>query len=61
MMDDFGINDIKHIFFNMEVMDGQWGLLFFGPLPRTRTHAHARRRTHGNTQQHNKHNNTIMQ
>ena len=30
MMDDFGINDIKHIFFNMEVMDGQWGLLFFG-------------------------------
>ncbi len=30
MMNDFNIDEIRHIFFNMQVMDGQWGLLFSG-------------------------------
>ena len=29
-MGEFDINEITHIFFNMDVMEGQWGLLFSG-------------------------------
>ena len=30
MMSEFNFDEIRHIFFNMQVMEGQWGLLFSG-------------------------------
>lgn len=30
MMSNFNMGEIRHIFFNMQVMEGQWGLLFSG-------------------------------